>query len=180
MTLYNVQGNQEEAANHIEGESNEVYEQNITKEGETDSYIEEGEIEPVDGSLLDVSGVEEVASAQVQRKWPLRQIKQSLPAIFVKKYTHKRYLTRHLKSHDANAKDVRCSDCHMYFKDRQSLLQHNLKKHQPIICDVCGNLFKRRRDLETHLRKYHCEDLDKADDLICPFEGCRKAFQRIS
>ena len=133
MTLYNVQGNQEEAANHIEGESNEVYEENITKEGETDSYIEEGEIEPVDGSLLDVSGVEEVASAQVQRKWPLRRCRGSglcarsskvCLQYLSKNYTHKRYLTRHLKSHDANAKDVRCSDCHMYFKDRQSLLQH--------------------------------------------------------
>ena len=151
--------------------------------------MEEGEIEHVDGSLLDVSVVEEVVSAQVQRKWPLRRCRGSdlcarsskvCLQYLSKNYTHKHYLTHHLKSHDANAKDVRCSDCHMYFKDRQSLLQHNLKKHQPIICDVCGNLFKRRRDLETHLRKYHCEDLDKADDLICPFEGCRKAFQRKS
>ena len=118
------------------------------------------------------AGVEEVASAPDQAKFACNICKIN--------YTLKRYLTRHLKSHDANAKDVRCSDCHTYFKDRQSLLQHNLKKHQPIICDVCGNLFKRRRDLETHLRKYHSEDLDKADDLICPFEGCRKAFQRKS
>ena len=28
--------------------------------------------------------------------------------------------------------------------------------------------------------KYHSEDKDKAGDLICLFEGCRKAFQRKS
>ena len=52
MTLYNVQGNYKEAANHIEGESNEVNVESTTKEGETDRFMEEGEIEPVDGSFL--------------------------------------------------------------------------------------------------------------------------------
>lgn len=51
MTLYNVQGILEEATNNIEGESNEDGE-STTKEGETDSYMEEGEVEPVDGSFL--------------------------------------------------------------------------------------------------------------------------------
>ena len=99
------------------------------------------------------AGVEEVASAPDQAKFACNICKIN--------YTLKRYLTCHLKSHDANAKDARCSDCNTYFKDRQSLLQNNFKKHQPIISDVFGNLFKSRRDLETHLRKYHCEDLDK-------------------
>ena len=52
MTLYNVQGILEETTNNIEGERNEVNGESTTKEGETDSYMEEGEVEPVDGSFL--------------------------------------------------------------------------------------------------------------------------------
>lgn len=40
-----------------------------TKEGETDNYIEEGEIEFMGGSFLEVLRKEEV------RKWPLHHIK---------------------------------------------------------------------------------------------------------
>ena len=102
LIFYNVQGNLEE--------------EGPTKEGET----EDGEIEPIDGSCLDVSGVEEVASVQDPAKFACNICK--------KNYTHKRYLIRHLKSHDANAIYVRCSDCITYFKDRQPLLQHSFKK----------------------------------------------------
>ena len=40
MTLCNVQGNLEEAANHMEGKCNKGYRENTTREGETDSYME--------------------------------------------------------------------------------------------------------------------------------------------
>ena len=72
-------------------------------------------LNPVDGSFLDVFGVEEFDSAPDQAKFACYICKKNI-------YTHKRYLTRHLKSQDANAKDVRCSDCQTYFKDRQSVV----------------------------------------------------------
>ena len=49
---------------------------------------------------------------------------------------------------------------------------------------MCGKAFKRRRDLTYHAKTHQQHQQmqhangNEADSLVCPFEGCKKVFQR--
>lgn len=127
------------------------------------------EVNPVDGSFLDVSVVEEVETTTNEFQCDTCQ----------KVFKRKQHLARHLKSHDPNC-NIRCSDCNVYFKSQESLEEHNSKKHSNMVCDTCGVVFKRRRDMIKH-QQIHGGGGPQADESVkrCPYKDCNKVFNRL-
>jgi uncharacterized Zn-finger protein len=124
--------------------------------------------EAVDGSFLEVSLVQDVKSQDFSCD------------LCGKKVTTKSHLIRHMKTHDETAKATRCSDCNVFFKNEEAMQDHTATKHDSNICEVCGKLFKRKRDLEVHSKLHAVNEANHVDESlpICPFEGCRKVFSR--
>ena len=131
-----------------------------------DESMEQGA--PLDGSCLDISLPEEAYTHDEGFCCGTCQ----------KVFRRKHHLVRHLKTHDPKAKETHCSDCNIYFKDVEALDNHKRNKHN-MVCDVCGTLFKRRRDLERHRNELHAEQASGTSTaFVCPLDGCGKVFYR--
>lgn len=126
------------------------------------------ESDPIDGSFLDVSNMEEVDTPSTSYSCNLCN----------KSFKNHRNLKRHGNIHKPNTNTLRCSDCNSYFKNTSDLQKHNEEKHISNVCDVCGKCFRRLRELSQHL-KTHNPELTVGTSLTCPFEGCHdKVFYR--
>ena len=92
-----------------------------------------------------------------------------------KSFTRKYSFTRHMFSHSGKPK---CSFCHQYFNDVETLNEHNKKKHsEGFLCSWCGKSYKRKEELDLHSLTAHGK-LESGKLLICPFDNCKKAFIR--
>jgi KRAB domain-containing zinc finger protein len=129
----------------------------------------EGELlEPLDGELLDVSFVTEVATTPSKAKvFECAECGKTLKK--------KSNLARHLRCHARAGPCIRCSGCNQYFESEDEKKEHDSEKHAGILCEVCGKTFRRRSDLNVH-SILHSQEPQKS--FQCPFEQCGRFFVR--
>ena len=122
----------------------------------SESEIEE--LQPLDGSLLDVSMTEEVNTGYECTTCG-------------KKFKHKNNLCRHMHAHQGNT--ICCKSCTQYFKSKAELDAHCAIKHVLVVCEICGKQYQQKSSLTVHLKMHNSSEVGQ---LICPFESCRKVF----
>ena len=128
-----------------------------------DSIVDE-ELEPADGSFLDVS-LTEVVSTTLSC--------ETCGATFKRKDN----LNRHKKKHLAETQ-YHCSYCNTYYKTDELLQQHKSTKHEVAhLCPTCGKQFKTKKGLKWHTSVAHNDGTPtKSKVHICPFTGCGIKF----
>jgi uncharacterized C2H2 Zn-finger protein len=99
-----------------------------------------------------------------------------------KKFTSRRGLLEHEKSHNPEHK---CEECESVFSHKQSLIRHVASKHgeadvevEKTACQFCGRQFARAPDCVGHSAR--CKDNpDKVKGFPCLHQGCVKAFYTL-
>lgn len=90
-----------------------------------------------------------------------------------KLFTQKCNLMKHLVLHSGQ-KPFSCSICQQSFAQKDNLNIHVLRHHSqqnPVVCDVCGKVFKNKMTLMGHKKTKHTENTKQ---IIC--EVCGKFF----
>ena len=86
-------------------------------------------------------------------------------------------LKRHIRrDHDPDPNKLICAQCSQLFRTQIGLDSHNLAKHAPIYCDLCGKCYYRKGLLANH-RKTHAKEFQQKEKFICKYEDCQKTFQ---
>lgn len=68
-----------------------------------------------------------------------------------------------------NPKVYNCTDCSSYFYSGVELLQHEKSYHSFYQCEICYEMFKTPRTLNSHISKKHRDNILSKDD--APLSG---------
>ena len=129
----------------------------------------DGAVDAVDGSFLDISLNETVASPSYQC------------AICETQFTRKDNLKRHLRVH-LDTPQHHCMSCNQYFSSNESLMKHDSEKHSSNhLCATCGKTFKTNHTMKRHAAMQHgilFGTPSKVTIHMCPYQECKKQFDQ--
>ncbi|XP_035713529.1 zinc finger protein 708-like [Folsomia candida] len=93
-----------------------------------------------------------------------------------KQFKSNKYLTRHMVTHDPDAK-VTCEDCSKTFKNRRVLSSHKWYIHtnrKIPRCDTCHRVFATPAILQRHIDTTHITE--EGPPFPCKFRGCEETY----
>lgn len=87
---------------------------------------------------------------------------------------------QHMGNHEKNEDKYNCKICNAKFPQQLLLFKHIRENHpKPHICEYCGAEFKRKENLEQHMKIHQASKKDRKA-FLCPVDGCNSSFTRQS